>query len=177
MSLLAAKEWNKVFMQDGVKHRIKVRAQLKSLGQAPYFSITGKIDWQAKNNRWMEGSGGCIHDEILQHFPHLQLLVEMHLSYEDGVPMHAYANAAYFAGCTKYQKRDLTMLAKHLRVSESLAETLIEYVDQFYGEFDQITTPEQAWEDTCFDHSLPEQWLEQAKVAKSMLNIVQAVSA
>jgi hypothetical protein len=177
MSLLAAKEWNKVFLENGIKHRIKVRAQLESLGQAPYFSITGEIQWQAKNNRWMEGAGGCIHDEILQHFPQLQLLVDMHMSDENGVPMHAYENAAYWAGHTKYQEFDLFKLAKHLRISPKLADDMLDYITNFWGELDEITTPAMAWEGTCEDYELPKQWLEQAKVAKSMLNIVQGVSA
>lgn len=177
MSLLAAKEWNKVFLENGIKHRIKVRAQLESLGQAPYFSITGEIQWQAKNNRWMEGAGGCIHDEILQHFPQLQLLVDMHLSDENGVPMHAYENAAYWAGQTKYQKFDEMRLAKHLRISPKLADDMMSYITEYWGVLDEITTPAMAWEGTCEDYELPKQWLEQAKVAKSMLNIVQGVSA
>lgn len=177
MSLLAAKEWNKVFLKNGIKHRIKVRAQLESLGQAPYFSITGEIQWQAKNNRWMQGEGGCIHDEILQHFPQLQLLVDMHMSDENGVPMHAYENAAYWAGQTKYQKFDEMRLAKHLRISPKLADDMMSYITEYWGVLDEITTPAMAWEGTCEDYELPKQWLEQAKVAKSMLNIVQGVSA
>ena len=178
MSLLAAKEWNKVFQQDGFKHRIKVRAELESLsGQTPRFSITGQIDRQAKNNRWMEECGGCIHEEILQHFPQLQLLVDMHLSDENGVPMHAYANAAYWAGQTKYQKFDEMKLAKHLRISPKLADDMMSYISEYWGVLDEITTPEMAWEGTCADYSLPEQWLEQARAAKAMLNIFQAVSA
>jgi hypothetical protein len=41
MKLLAAREWNKVFTEFNQKHRIKVTAELYSLGeQAPHFSIT-----------------------------------------------------------------------------------------------------------------------------------------
>jgi len=177
MKLIAAKEWNKVFMENSQKHRIKVVAELHSLGgQTPYFSITGEVDRQAKNNRWMPFLSGCIHDEILQHFPQLQLLVDMHLSDEDGVPMHAYENAAYWAGQTKYQEFDSFKLAKHLRISPKLADDMFCYMTNFWGEFDEITTPSMAWEGTCNDYQLPEQWKKQAHIAKSMLNAVDEVS-
>ena len=177
-TLLAAKEWNKVFQKDGFKHRIKVRASLSSLGgQEPHFSITGEIDRQAKNNRWVEDCGGCIHEEILLHFPHLAPLVAVHLADEDGVPMHAYENAAYWAGHTKYQKFDSFKLAKHLRISPKLADDMMDYIINFWGELDDTTTPAMAWQGTCEDYELPKQWMEQAKAAKAMLNSVQGVPA
>jgi hypothetical protein len=177
-TLLAAKEWNKVFQQDGFKHRIKVRAELRSLGgQEPRFSITGQIDRQAKNNRWMEECGGCIHEEILSHFPHLAPLVAVHLADEDGVPMHAYANAAYWAGQTKYQKLDSYKLGKHLRISPKLADDMVDYIVNFWGEFDDVTTPAMAWEGTCADYSLPEQWKQQAQAAKLLLSHKEKESA
>ena len=177
MNLIAAKSWAKVFVENNQKHRIKVVAELHSFdGQTPYFSITGEVDRQAKNNRWMPFLSGCIHDEILQHFPQLQLLVDMHLSDEDGVPMHAYENAAYWAGHTKYQEFDSFKLAKHLRISPKLADDMFCYMTNFWGEFDEITTPSMAWEGTCNDYQLPEQWKKQAHIAKSMLNAVEEVS-
>ena len=54
---------------------------------------------------------------------------------------------------------------------------MMSYITEYWGVLDEITTPAMAWEGTCEDYELPKQWLEQAKVAKSMLNIVQAVSA
>jgi hypothetical protein len=176
--LIAAKQWNKVFFENNQKHRIKVIAELHSIGgQTPYFSVTGEVDRQAKNNRWMPFLSGCIHDEILQHFPQLQPLVDIHLSDENGVPMHAYANAGYWAGQTKWQELDLVKLSNHLRISQTLAHDMVNHIDQFWGELDQITTPTMAWEGACQDYGLIEQWSDQANVAKSMLNIVQEVSA
>jgi hypothetical protein len=173
MKLLAAKEWNKVFYENGYKHRIKVRAELVHLegNSSPYFSITGEVDRQAKNNRWMQEKCGCIHDDIIKHFPQLQPLVDVHLSDEDGVPMHAYANAGYWAGHCKIQpEKDTEMLAKHLRISPKLADDMMDYIINFWGEFDEITTPSMAWEATCGDYSLPEQWKQQAEAALELLN-------
>jgi hypothetical protein len=179
MKLLAAKEWNKVFYEGGQKYRIQVRAQLEHLdgNKKPYFSIGGDIHRLAKNGRKVWESGGCIHEEIVKHFPQLQLLVDIHLADDEGVPMHAYANAAYFAGHGEYEKKRTNLLAKHLRVSEKLAQEMIDHITEYWGELDEITTPAMAWEGTCKDYGLPEQWLEQAAVAKSMLNVLQEVSA
>lgn len=179
MKLIAAKRFNKVFVENGEKHRIIVEAELISRGeQKPYFSITGVVDRQAKNNRWMNECAGCIHYEILAQFPELQPLIDIHLSDENGVPMHAYENAAYWAGYTKYQERDIPMLAKHLRVTEWFAKDLIGWIEHHYGtDFDALTTPAMAWAETCKENDLLEQWADQAKLAKSMLNIVEKVSA
>jgi hypothetical protein len=179
MKLIAAKSWAKVFVENNQKHRIEVIAELHSLGgQAPYFSITGEVDRQAKNNRWMPFLSGCIHEEILQQFPQLKPLVDVHLSDKDGVPMHAYENAAYWAGYTKYQQRDISKLAKHLRVAEWFAKDLIGYLEHHYGtDFDAVTTPAMAWAGTCEDNEMLEMWASQAKLAKSMLNAVEEVSA
>jgi len=179
MKLLAAKEWNKVFYQGGEKYRIQVKAELGIVGKnnKPYFSIGGDIYRLAKNGRKVWECGGCIHEEIVKHFPQLQVLVDIHLADDEGVPMHAYTNAAYWAGQTKYQKFDEFKLAKHLRISPKLADDMMDYIVNFWGEFDEITTPAMAWESTCKDYGLLEQWLEQAKVAKSMLNVLEEVSA
>jgi hypothetical protein len=179
-TLLAAKEWNKVFQQDGFKHRIKVRASLRSLsGQPQFFSITGDIQRQAKNNRWMEECGGCIHDEILQHFPHLAPLVQVHLSDENGVPMHAYSNAAYWAKTGKPHHPDMEMLTKHLHLDQSIVKEMLAYIEQFWGtdDFDSITRPESAWEDACeFVEALPI-WFRQAQAAKLLLSHTERQSA
>ena len=172
MKLLAAKAWHKVFFDNGEKYQIIIKAELVHLdgNSSPYFSIGGDIFRLARNGRKVWESGGCIHEEIIKHFPQLQPLVDVHLSDEDGVPMHAYANAGYWAGHTKYQEFDSFKLAKHLRISPKLADDMFDYITNFWGEFDGITTPEIAWEATCSDYSLPEQWKQQAKVALALLN-------
>ncbi len=175
MTLIAAKQWDKVFFQDGLKHRIKVRAELVHLGsnKKPHFSITGEIRYQAKNNRWMDGNAGAIHDEILLHFPELQPLVDVHLANDEGVPMHAYANAAYWAGHTKWNPLDLPTLARHLRVTQQQAAEMVQYVNEFWGELDSTHTPEMAWLDACTHVGLQPYWKNQAEAALGMLNLVQ----
>jgi hypothetical protein len=172
--LKAANGWTKVFFEDGQKYRIQVRAQLIQLGSnpKPHFSITGEVERLAKNGRKVFQSGGCIHEEILQHFPHLKPLVDLHLSNQDGVPSHAFDNAGYWAGNTGYNELNLKQLAKHLQISTELAQEMVEYVQDFYGEFDDITTYQDAWQNTCEDFELPAIWKKQADEALAMLNPV-----
>ena len=84
----------------------------------PYFSVTGTL-WQCKrdadagNERgWI--SGGCLHDEILSTWPALAPLVALHLSDDDGVPMHAEANGRYHV-----EQGDYDAAARTLRVDVS----------------------------------------------------------
>lgn len=101
------KVYEKTYVENGTTYRIMAKAILRKIGaQAPYFSLTGEIDRKARNNRWMEDSGGCIHDEIVKHFPALAPLVAMHLSDIDGAPMHAVGNGIYNAvgGCFVFGK-------------------------------------------------------------------------
>jgi len=176
MKLLAAKEFNKVFYTcyDGkaVKHRMKVRAELHQLGmnQKPYFSITGEIERRAGNNRWVFESGGAIHDQIAEQMPQLEPLLLVHLADENGVPMHAYENAGYWAGQTKYQQLDLASLARHLRVSQPTVLQMLGYIEHCWGELDTITTPAMAWKDACEHYELLEQWQAEADEARKMLN-------
>ena len=170
--IIAAKQWVKVYYEEGQKYRITVRAELEQLegNKKPYFSIGGDIERLAKNGRKVWESGGCIHEEVLRHFPHLKPLVDIHLSDDDGVPMHAYSNAGYWAGNSEHGEKNLKQLASHLRVSIEKAEELAEYVEDFYGEFDQITTFQDAWQDTCEHFDLPDQWKKEANEALAILS-------
>ena len=57
---------------------------------------------------------GCMHDDILKHFPELQPVIDVHLSDTNGAPMHALANAKYF-----YEQKEWKRLFNHLRWSDS----------------------------------------------------------
>ena len=172
MKLLAAKEWNKVFYKNGFKHRIKVEAELvhRDGNSNAYFSITGEVHYKAKNNRWVLVTTGCIHEEIIEQFPRLQPLCDIHLSDENGVPSHAYANAGYWAGQTKYQTLDLVALAKHLRVDQQEALEMLDYINLYWGELDTVTTPTMAWKDACENFFYPIRWQQEAETARGMLN-------
>lgn len=61
------------------------------------FSITGEIEEKRGNNRWYESAGGCIHEEISEHFPKLAPLIKFHLCSSDG-PLHYLSNTVFLAG-------------------------------------------------------------------------------
>jgi hypothetical protein len=60
------------------------------------FSITGDIyeAGQPKIDRY-HIAGGCIHSQILAHFPEFKIFIELHLSDFKGIPMYAIGNGFY----------------------------------------------------------------------------------
>lgn len=66
---------------------VYINASCESLAnQQPHFSVT------------VSGPnfGGCCHDIVLRLRPELKPVVDLHLSTDDGVPMHATANAVHW---------------------------------------------------------------------------------
>lgn len=86
-------------------HRIVVTAGLHRIGaQRPYFSVTCDII-----NTWCRGDnahegGGAAHEIIAKYFPYLAPVIALHLSDDEGVPMHAADNGAYWLGLTQYKR-------------------------------------------------------------------------
>lgn len=168
MRILAANKWTRVFTEGGTKYRLDVTAELvhREGNAKPYFSITGNMDRQSKNGRWMFDSCGVIHEAILEKFPHLQPLVNVHLSDDNGVPMHAYANAAYHAGSTAVSLTyNLPNLAKHLRVVSREAQAMK------YAALARNEPTDQAWEAVCAEWNMPALWAADAAKALALLNI------
>lgn len=78
-----------------------------------YFSFTGDV----------EGGSGAVGDKIAEIDPRFAPLEAMHLSdAETGEPMHAWANADYFA-----RKGKLDVLKAHLRVDDDGLKTFMTY--------------------------------------------------
>jgi hypothetical protein len=99
------------YKRDGTTYRMTVTYGFdeefaKRANQAPYFSLTCTVWRRAKNGRWMDDGGGCMHEEIVRLFPELKPLVKRHLVACDGTPMHYLANAKYWAwGHKKWPKQ------------------------------------------------------------------------
>jgi hypothetical protein len=156
---------------------VKVRGELVHLaGNArPYFSVTGEVYNPRSRRNGGDGCimAGCIHDIAVHYFPAVAPVVAVHLADDNGVPMHAAANAAYWAGLTKYQPADLATLARHLRLPEIETEDIARWVWNFYGDnpdaFDAVTTPAAAMLAAFEEFGLPERWQTDAARALAVL--------
>lgn len=73
----------------------------------PYFSATGEVLNLRKRGDNAVETCGSIHEELLQHFPGIDVVVRVHLADDHGVPMHAIANGAYWLGFTQYKSADV----------------------------------------------------------------------
>lgn len=90
---------SKLIDVDGNTGRIDVRISLNDECKNGHqdFSITGDIyaHPSSKADKYFR-SGGCLHEEILEHFPEFAPFVRLHCCDYDGVPMYPAANMLYF---------------------------------------------------------------------------------
>jgi hypothetical protein len=119
---------------------LKVTAELSYLrgNPAPYFSVTAD---EYDPTLLDDEDGGlvsvrCQHELVLEHWPDLRPLVELHLSDCHGVPMHHVENGWYWAGGTKWgldggAKTPRQILASHLRITEEQAAKLERFTDKW----------------------------------------------
>lgn len=84
---------------------------------APYFSVTAEVSTASQHAQGTAQCCGPLVDLLAEAFPELAPFIPLHLAGPDGVPMHALANARYWAGLTSWQERDTAALARHLRIS------------------------------------------------------------
>ena len=71
------------------------------------FTITGTV-YSSRNSTseiYLE-AGGCIHDEIIEHFPEFAHLIKWHLCNSDA-PMHYVANTTYHARDREYKGKEI----------------------------------------------------------------------
>ena len=65
--------------------------------QEPYFSITAdQRVLSHRTKKWLEYSGGCLHDTIEEKLPELQPLIKWHLCGKESGPMHYIANGLFW---------------------------------------------------------------------------------
>jgi len=75
---------------NGERLTVKIRLDDEYKNGHQDFAITGDIYYKGR----ME-AGGCIHDDILKHFPEFKIFVNLHLCDFNGIPMHAVSNGFY----------------------------------------------------------------------------------
>lgn len=112
----------KILAQKQYKSRyIEINANLHSInGGAPYFSFT----------YWDDSEGGCggyLPENVANvYMPALLPFLPLHLSDENGVPMHAVENGKYWLGLTDYpEEKNLEKAAKHFRDSVEMMEEIL----------------------------------------------------
>ena len=185
--IIASNKWEQVI--DGKEYgyatvKIVANAELvKREGNSyPYFSLTGSVERLDKRLRDPIITCGAIHSEILLHFPELAPLAKVHLSAPDGQPMHAKANALYWAGLTRYapdhspnialveDSNGITWapyaLARHLQCSDLLAHQVR-----------QALVDGLPWDLITREAGLIELWSTQAGKARALLIDREQVSA
>jgi hypothetical protein len=168
--VLASNQWRKLISGkpygENKLVELTVTAELvKRAGNSyPYYSITGTVKKLDKRFRDPYVAGGCIHDTILEHYPELAPLVKVHLSEADGVPMHAEANARYWAGLSTYPdgspmgEYKRSMLAQHLQADKDTADKVREGL-----------TLGLSWDRITAELGLIDLWSRQAGQARKLL--------
>lgn len=155
-----------------------------------YFAITGRIYERAtyKPKGWDETvkragktyiltGAGCIHENIKSEMPSLQPFIDLHLSGENGVPMHAIENGFYYyqisRGTAKWHTKEdsdrekyFNVLCEHLRISPEQCNSLVNSLDELPNE------QEQKIHFATFISTLLPIWKQQANEAIAFFNSI-----
>lgn len=129
------KTWSKKIVQGGRnlgKITVSARFNDECRNGHDTFAITGEI----LNNQGEEVAGGCIHDEITEHFPELAGVIKWHLCSTDG-PLHYLANTLYLAGdkdCNGRQKGEVArqkkvLLFENVPITHELGQDFLGWLD------------------------------------------------
>lgn len=172
-NLYAEKTWNVVDEANGDKlfARLTLSANFIQPLQ-PYFSLTGIL----RNKHGREEKCGSIHDDIVRLIPETKKIARLHLADRFGVPMHAYENAAWWAGHGVKEQRNLPQLARHLRAVISHAEIMVMQIDDKLANVAPESRYREAtefWKVAAREHKLLERWNAQAREVLSTLKLLR----
>lgn len=106
---------SKTFIKDGKEYVLRVEVSLNDDCKNGHhdFSVTGSV-----TSKDGYETGGCIHEIILEHFPKLKPIVNLHMCNFLGQPMYPVANGIYWA------KKGPSKVREYLRVTEEEAAVL-----------------------------------------------------
>ena len=81
----------------GNKRKVQAKGGLHYFrgNRKPYFSLT-MASWEVHRSVWQEDTFGAAHEELVELWPELKPLADLHLSDIDGVPSHGCANGWYW---------------------------------------------------------------------------------
>ena len=108
-------DWLK-FTDRGAVCRIRAEYGFHRIGtQTPHFSVTGEIE-EKQGEHWSLTACGCLHDDIVGHFPALAPLIKWHLCSSPEGPLHYIENSVFW-----WQR----ILMREPRASEHFASTVV----------------------------------------------------
>lgn len=121
------KKFVKIFVEDGCEYKIEASAELhdECHNKCYEFSITGDITRLAKNGRWVDDRGGCIHEDIARRFPQLKRFLPLHLCNHLGQPTYPEANGQYHIANSGKQ-----VAMDYLRITEEEYNALLPFVER-----------------------------------------------
>jgi hypothetical protein len=109
------------------------------------FSITGDI-WKSTINGKKIGrdclTGGCIHDDIIKHFPELKPFIKWHLTSSDG-PMYYLENTLFYA---EHHGPDRVMVYVSKGNDEEFG---LEFQDSCYEDIETANKIKEKYGDKC----------------------------
>jgi hypothetical protein len=129
-------DW-KYFREGTQRIRVTIRYDDQCGNKHNTFSITGETEYLDRG-RWREGSGGCIHDQIQEHFPEYAHLIKWHLVSSDQ-PMYYVNNTVFLAGdrdCWGKAKGEPTSFKKSLKFNNfsvpftGYSKTFINWIEE-----------------------------------------------
>jgi hypothetical protein len=128
---------------------VKIRLDDDCNNKVCDFAITAEIYEIAKNGKRVWVAGGCLHEEILKHFPQFAPFVRLHLSNLYGQPMYAVENGIFWL------KESTEKGAEYLRIPLALAKMLV--IDKGYFKYQ------------LFSLGIVDKWKEEADAAIAQL--------
>lgn len=102
------------------KISVKIRLNDECKNGHQDFSITAETYVKSTNGRFVFSTGGCIHEEILKHFPKFAPFVALHLCDFKGQPMHCTANGFYHL-----DKMNQAEYCKYYRINKNQYKKLV----------------------------------------------------
>lgn len=116
---------SKTYEENGDLFRIEVAISLDDNCNNGHctFSTTGDI-YRIYDNRPKDyAKSGCIHEDILKHFPEFKIFTELHVRDCHGAPMYSVVNSTWHM---KNSNKDIAM--RYLRITESEYDELLPIV-------------------------------------------------
>jgi len=115
---------------DGTKIAVEAGLHYLPGNSRPYFSVVGEVRYARADKRGHRyyrrepDACGCCHEEFLEAIAGTEDagswrdLIALHLSDDQGKPMHSVANACYHLGIGKYAEANDARAQSHLRLTD-----------------------------------------------------------